>query len=80
MVRHVGPTVIAHVVDVAVAAVDVAAAGDFDEDSIEFDHVPTPLAYHSAGAVVPVMHPVVGVCVVRLFIAHFLDQPSERWA
>lgn len=28
----------------------------------------------------PVMHPVIGVCVVGLFVAHFFDQPSERWA
>jgi hypothetical protein len=34
MVRHVDPTVVAHVVDVAIAAVDVTAAGDLDEDSV----------------------------------------------
>ena len=38
MVRHVGPAAIAHVIDVTVTAIDVAAAGDLDEDGIEFDH------------------------------------------
>lgn len=28
----------------------------------------------------PIMHPVVGVRIVQLFVAHLLNQPSERWA
>jgi hypothetical protein len=40
--RHVSPAAIAHVVDVAVAAIDVAAAGDLDENCVEFDHLLAP--------------------------------------
>lgn len=42
LVGHVGPAAIAHVVDVAVTAIDVAAAGDLDEDGVEFDHTLAP--------------------------------------
>ena len=40
MVGHLRPATISHVVDVTVSTVDVAAAGNFDQNGIYFDHFP----------------------------------------
>ena len=42
MIGHLGPTRVPHIVDIAVAAVDVATAGDFNEDCIYLDHLLAP--------------------------------------
>ncbi|GLI97050.1 hypothetical protein Sbs19_08680 [Sphingobium sp. BS19] len=42
--RLISPTVVTHVIDVAVAAIQVAAARDLEEDSVDV-HRPEPFAY-----------------------------------
>ena len=39
---HVRPARISHVVDVAVAAVDIATAGSLYENSVNFNHIQFP--------------------------------------
>lgn len=39
LARKVLPAVIAHIIDVTITAIDVAAAGNFQEHSFEFDWV-----------------------------------------
>lgn len=56
---HGSPTRVSHVVNVAIATVDVAAARDFDENGIDRDHVPDALNFIDGLSIVPMVGPVV---------------------
>ena len=34
----------------------------------------------NTGTVMPVVHPVIGLCIVRLFVAHLFDESGEHGA
>ena len=43
VVGHLRPAAVSHIVDITVSAVDVAAAGNFDQDGVYLDHFHTGL-------------------------------------
>ena len=72
--RHPLPSVVSEIVDVAVAAVDVAATRNFQQDGVDGNSQSegAPLA------VVAMMKPAVGVRPVNWLVSYFFQQPLKR--
>ena len=64
---------VAHVIDIAVAAVDVAAAGDLQKSSVDNHHSMAPRGL-LARSVVPVMKSIVDVRAFTPLNPDFLNQ------
>lgn len=69
---HAAPGVIAHMVDVAIAAIEVAAAGDFQQDRI--------YVHNASLAIVAVEGAVVAARNLDLFRTNLLNKPADRRA
>ncbi len=73
---HGSPARVTQVVDIAVATFDVAAAFDFDEDSIDRDHFSETRNSIDNLAIVPMVGPVISARCFWLIVPDFLDEPS----
>ena len=67
--RHIAPPVVPHVVNVAIAAIDVAAACDLDEDCVDL--------HDSVLAVMAVVRSVVSASGIGLLVADLVNKPGQ---
>ena len=65
------PGLVPHIVDVAIRAVQVAAARNLQKDGVDA---------HIGSAVMSVVRPVVGAGDLKISATHLLDQAGDSWA
>ena len=72
---HSRPPTVAHTIHITIVAIYVTAAGNLEQNGIEFDHW-EGLIFRSARPVVAIVHAVVGVGPLGSFIAHLFYKPG----
>ena len=80
LARQIFPTGIAHIIDVTITAIDVAATGDFQENRFQFNTILSYLIQwitkriiKLTGAIMTVVHSVVRINRIDFFVANFFN-------